>query len=74
MKILDRTFLSPADDLACDEALLEESESSGGGELLRFWQPKKYFAVLGYSNAWKEEVKASLILEAGIFKSVTKEA
>ena len=59
MKILDRTFLSPADDLACDEALLEESEISGGGELLRFWQPKKYFAVLGYSNAWREEVKAS---------------
>ena len=59
MKILDRTFFSPAHDLACDEALLEESESSGGAELLRFWQPKKYFAVLGYSNAWKEEVRAS---------------
>ena len=57
MKILDLSFSSPAHDLACDEALLDESEIADGAEMLRFWEPKKYFAVLGYSNGWKEEVK-----------------
>ena len=56
MKILDLTFSSAADDLACDEALLDGAEASGGPEVLRFWEPKKYFVVLGYSNAWKTEV------------------
>ena len=56
MKILDLTFLSSADNLACDEALLDEAEATDGEEILRFWEPKKYFIVLGYSNAWKEEV------------------
>ena len=57
MKILDLSFSSPADDLACDEALLDECEVSGSDEILRFWQPEKYFVVLGVSNAWKEELK-----------------
>ena len=56
MKILDLTFSSAADNLACDEALLDASETSDGTEILRFWEPKKYFIVLGYSNAWKKEV------------------
>ncbi len=56
MKILDLTFSSPADNLSCDEALLDESEASDSGETLRFWEPQKYFVVLGYSNAWKKEV------------------
>jgi lipoate-protein ligase A len=56
MKILDLTFSSPADNLACDEALLDESELADGGEILRFWEPRNYFVVLGYSNAWKKEV------------------
>ena len=56
MKILDLTFSSAVDNLSCDEALLDDSESSDGPEILRFWEPKKYFIVLGYSNAWKKEV------------------
>ena len=56
MKILDLTFSSPADNLACDEALLDECEASGTDEVLRFWQAEKYFVVLGYSNHWKEEL------------------
>ena len=58
MKILDLTFSSPARDLSCDEALLDDREASDGEEVLRFWQAKKYFVVLGYSNCWKEEVRA----------------
>ena len=56
MKILDHSFTTPEENLACDEALLNESEASGGTEVLRFWTSRSYFAVLGYSNAWKEEV------------------
>ena len=55
MKILDLTFSSAADNLSCDEALLDRSEASDGAEVLRFWEPKEHFVVLGYSNAWKEE-------------------
>lgn len=56
MKILDLTFSSPAEDLSCDEALLDDAEERGGEDVLRFWSPKKYFIVLGYSNAVREEV------------------
>ena len=59
MKILDLTFFSPADNLSCDEALLDESEMADGEEILRFWEPQKYFVVLGFSNAWKEELLPS---------------
>ena len=57
MKILDQSFTTPEENIACDEALLNESEASGGAEVLRFWTSRNYFAVLGYSNAWKEELK-----------------
>ena len=57
MKIYDYSFKSPEENLACDEALLDERESSGGGGVLRFWSSPVPFAVLGYSNAWKSEVK-----------------
>ncbi len=61
MKILDLTFSSPADNLSCDEVLLEEAETGNGPEILRFWEPKKYFIVLGYSNAWEKEVRSEAL-------------
>ena len=57
MKILDHSYTTPEENLACDEALLDESEASGGDEVLRFWTSPTYFTVLGYSNIWKDEVK-----------------
>ncbi len=57
MKTLDHSFKTPQENLSCDEALLDESEASDGGEVLRFWSSPSYFVVLGYSNIWKEEVK-----------------
>lgn len=56
MKILDRTFNTPEENLACDEALLEAAEEGLSGEVLRFWSPKKPFVVLGYSNKISEDV------------------
>ncbi len=56
MKILNLTFNTPKENLACDEALLEAAEESLSGEVLRFWSPKKPFVVLGYSNKVSEDV------------------
>jgi lipoate-protein ligase A len=56
MKYTEITFLTPEENLACDEALLEASEEGLDEEILRFWEPKQYFAVLGYSNKAKQEV------------------
>ena len=56
MKLLDLTFPSPEENLACDDALLEAAEEGLCGEFLRFWLPRDYFVVLGYSNKISQEV------------------
>ena len=56
MKWLDKTFDSPQDNLACDEALLDWCEDRFDEEILRFWQPRQHFVVLGYSNKSRTEV------------------
>lgn len=49
-KYLDLTLPTPEANLACDEALLDACEEQAGGEVLRFWEPRDYFVVAGYSN------------------------
>lgn len=56
MKLLDLSFQSPAENLACDEALLEFFEERGGEGALRFWEPRSYFVVVGYANEAAREV------------------
>jgi lipoate-protein ligase A len=56
MKWLDLTFPTPAENLACDEALLDDCEEQGGPEVLRFWEPANYFVVVGFSNHVAQEV------------------
>lgn len=56
MKYLDCTFPSPAENLACDEALLDWAESGRGGESLRFWESPQPFVVVGYANKVASEV------------------
>lgn len=56
MEYLDLTFTTPAENLACDEALLDLAESGQIGELLRVWEPQTYFVVVGYSNQVSREV------------------
>jgi len=58
MKLLNTTFASSADNLACDEALLNWAEI-GGGESLRFWESREYFVVVGYANKVEMEVKVA---------------
>lgn len=55
-RYLDLSFADPAQDLACDEALLQWREAQGGEALLRVWQPNQYFVVAGHSNKIAMEV------------------
>jgi lipoate---protein ligase len=50
MKLLDLTLPSPAENLACDEALLDACEEGGDDEILRFWEALETFVVVGYAN------------------------
>lgn len=55
MKYADLTLPSPAANLACDEALLEQCEQ-GQDEFLRVWQSPTPFVVVGYANEIAREV------------------
>ena len=59
MEYLDCTFPSPAENLACDEALLDWAESGKGGESLRFWESPQPFVVVGYANKVATEVNVA---------------
>ena len=57
MKYCDLTLATPAENLACDEALLQLAEEDGKmGEVLRVWEPMQYFVVVGYANRVATEV------------------
>ena len=58
MRFLDLTFPTPAENLACDEALLDwrEENSQSGDEILRFWESMDTFVVVGYANKLEMEV------------------
>ena len=59
MRHLDLTLPSPADNLACDEALLDWCESGEGAECLRFWESPMPFVVVGYANKVATEVNVA---------------
>jgi lipoate-protein ligase A len=59
MKLLDLTLPSPAENLACDEALLDWCENGEGEEVLRFWEPREHFVVVGYANKITNEVNVA---------------
>jgi lipoate-protein ligase A len=56
MKVFDHSFSTPAENLACDEALLDFCEAGYDHEILRFWESHDPFVVLGYSNKLDREV------------------
>jgi lipoate-protein ligase A len=59
VNLLNLTLPTPAENLACDEALLDFFEEHGGDGLLRFWEPKDYFVVVGYGNHVAKEVNVA---------------
>lgn len=57
MKYLELSFIDPASNLACDEALLQWFEDDRPADaLLRIWEPKNHFVVLGHSNRLAAEI------------------
>ena len=59
MRHLDLTLPSPAENLECDEALLDWREQNGGEEILRFWESPEPFVVAGYANKIATEVNVA---------------
>lgn len=59
MIFLDHSFKSPAENLACEEALLTSLEEEGGDEILRIWESETYFVVVGHANKVNIEVNTS---------------
>ena len=66
MKTLDLTLSTPEENLACDEALLRRCERGESGELLRFWEPRQHFVVLGLSNAHRAETRLQACQARGV--------
>jgi lipoate---protein ligase len=66
MKQMDWTFPAAAENLAGDEALLDWCEAGDGGELLRFWEPREHFVVVGYANKIATEVNVAACEAKGI--------
>ena len=66
MKLLDLTLPCPAENLACDEALLDAAEAGPGDEVLRFWESRESFVVVGYANKVVVEVNVAACEARGI--------
>jgi len=67
MRLLDLTLPSDAENLALDEALLDEAERVGqGGEVLRLWEPQRPMVVVGRSTNIEAEVRRDACRRLGI--------
>ncbi len=67
MEYLDLSLPAPAENLALDEALLDEAESEPGGrELLRLWEFFQPTVVAGRSSRLAEEVEREYCRRHGI--------
>jgi lipoate-protein ligase A len=66
MVFLNLTLPTPAENLACDEALLEHAETTGGPDALRFWESPAHFVVLGYAATAADEVNIGACKAEGI--------
>ena len=66
MKVLDLTLPTPAENLAADEALLDAAETDESDEILRFWESKDYFVVVGYANRVAAEVNVPACETRGV--------
>jgi lipoate-protein ligase A len=67
MRYLDLTLPTAAENLALDEALLDEAEAAGQpAETLRFWQSQRPIVVLGRSSNLATEVRGEVCRELDI--------
>jgi lipoate---protein ligase len=67
MRYLDLTLPTAAENLALDEALLDEAEAGGAPvETLRLWEPRQAMVVVGRSSRIEAEVRVDVCRELGI--------
>jgi lipoate-protein ligase A len=67
MKLLELSLPSPAENLALDEAILEQAECGAGpSEVLRLWEPRAPVVVVGRSSHVTVEVNQSACEQAEI--------
>lgn len=66
ISLVDLTLPTPAENLALDEALLDDCDTGSGGQTLRFWEPTEVFVVVGYGNSVPQEVELDACVSAGI--------
>jgi lipoate---protein ligase len=66
MTFCDLTLPTPAENLACDEALLDACESAEADEALRVWESDVPFVVVGYANKLGTEVNRAACEARGI--------
>jgi lipoate---protein ligase len=67
MQLLELTLDTPAENVALDEALLLTAEAGDAtDEVLRIWEPRQYFVVLGSSSRIASEVNREYCHSEGI--------
>lgn len=67
MLLLELTLDTPEENLALDEALLMAAEDGNGpSELLRIWEPRQQFVVLGSSSRFETEANVAACEAAGV--------
>ncbi len=67
MQLLDLTLDTPAENLALDEALLLSAEAAGEPqEVLRLWESRDTFVVVGSSSRIAAEVRLDRCRAAGV--------
>jgi lipoate---protein ligase len=68
MQFLELTLETPEENLALDEALLDEAELTAGkgSEVLRIWEPRQMFVVAGNSTRLADEVQLEVCRSRGV--------
>jgi lipoate-protein ligase A len=67
MMLLDLTLPTPAENLALDEALLDQAEAAAAPiEFLRVWESPQEAVVVGRSSRWVQEVDAEQCRRRGV--------
>jgi lipoate-protein ligase A len=67
MQLLELTLDTPAENIALDEALLLSAEEDDTpDEVLRLWEPRQHFVVLGSSSRIADEVNLDYCQAEGI--------
>lgn len=66
IRLLDLTLPSPVENLALDEALLDELDERGGDPVLRFWESDRHFVVLGRACRLDDDVHVEACARDGL--------